>query len=61
MSKVSFDLAAGVTVVVYDSMILARKNVEMGINQAGFDANELPANQQAQAALPPECRPSGAP
>jgi hypothetical protein len=55
--KLVFNFTAGTVSVTYDSMLLARKNIELAINQAGFDANELPADPAAKAALPPECRP----
>ena len=55
--KLIFNFTAGTLSVTYDSMQLARKNIELAIAQAGFDANELPADPAARAALPPECRP----
>ncbi len=55
--RLNFDFAAGTVSVTYDSMQLALKNIELAINQAGFDANELPADPAARAALPPECKP----
>ena len=45
----------GVT-VTYDSMKLALKNLEFVIADAGFTANDTPANPAARAALPPECK-----
>lgn len=51
-----FDLSKRSITVTYDSMILARKNIEFAIAEAGFDANAVPANAQAAAALPDECR-----
>lgn len=50
------DLSQGVTRVRYDSMQLALKNIEFAITGAGFDANTYPADAEARAALPPECR-----
>jgi len=55
--KLKFDFATGTVSVTYDSMQLARKNIELAIAQAGFDANEIPADRAARDALPPECRP----
>jgi hypothetical protein len=55
--KLVFDFAAGSVTVRYDSMQLGRKNIELAITEAGFDANGLPANPVAKAALPPDCRP----
>lgn len=54
--ELSFDYNAGTVTVRYDSMQLARKNIELAIAGAGFAANEIPADQKAQAALPPECK-----
>jgi copper chaperone CopZ len=42
--------------VTYDSMKTAIKNIEFVIADAGFTANDIPANPTARAALPPECR-----
>lgn len=38
--------------VTYDSMVTARKNVEFTIAEAGFDANDIPA-QAVRPAAPP--------
>lgn len=38
--------------VVYDSMVIARKNIEYTIAGAGFDANDIPAASNAAAAKP---------
>lgn len=51
------DLQKQVIAVTYDSEKLSRKNVEFAIADAGFTANDIPANAQKQAALPVECRP----
>jgi mercuric ion binding protein len=42
--------------VTYDSMRTALKNLEFTIAKAGFDANEIPADPQARAALPADCK-----
>lgn len=42
--------------VTYNSMVIALKNIEFTIAAAGFDANDTPAQTNAVAALPPECR-----
>ena len=44
-------------VVVYDSMVIALKNIEHALAQAGFMANDVPADAAAAAALPEACRP----
>lgn len=56
LNKVDFNFTTGTVTVRYDSMLLARKNIELAIVQAGFDANELPADPAVKALLPPECR-----
>ncbi len=53
--SLKFDLQQGAVTVVYDSMMLGLKNLEHAISDAGFAANELPADPRARAALPPEC------
>lgn len=45
----------GVLTVRYDSMMLGLKNIEHAIKDAGFDANEFPADPSARAKLPKEC------
>jgi hypothetical protein len=37
-------------------MVIALKNIEFTIAEAGFDANDTKARSNAVAALPPECR-----
>ena len=56
METLAFDRAAGLLTLRYESMFLARKNIEHAIIAAGFDANELTATDEARRALPPECR-----
>lgn len=53
--KLKFDLTSRTVDVTYDSIFIARKNIEFAIADAGFKANEVPANTNAAAALPPEC------
>ena len=48
----------GIFYVRYDSMMLGLKNIEHAIKDAGFDANEFPADPAARKKLPPECLPS---
>lgn len=36
--------------VTYDSMVIARKNIEFTIAGAGFNANDIPASTNAPAA-----------
>ena len=42
--------------VTYDSMVIARKNIEFTIASAGFDANDIRAPTNAAAALPAACK-----
>ncbi len=45
----------GQVTVTYDSMKLGLKNLEGVIADAGFSANDTPADPKARAALPPAC------
>lgn len=45
----------GTLTVRYDSMMLGVKNIEHAIKDAGFDANDFPADPAARAKLPQEC------
>jgi periplasmic mercuric ion binding protein len=49
-------VGAGSVTVTYDSMRTAMKNLEHAIAKAGFDANDIPADPQARAALPGACK-----
>ncbi len=42
--------------ISYNSMILAKMNLETTIASLGFDANDTKAPSNAVAALPPQCR-----
>lgn len=47
----------GCTVIVpYNSIELSLKNLEFAVAEAGFQANHVPADADAAAKLPPECR-----
>ncbi len=50
------DYETGSVTLQYDSMILSLKNIEFVVADAGFAVNNVPANEQARAALPPGCR-----
>ncbi len=54
-SNIKVDLASRTVVVSYESLVTALKNVEFAVANAGFAANEVPANQDAAKKLPPEC------
>ncbi len=59
------DLEARTVTLVYNSLLAADKNAEYRIANAGFAVISqsqgteftIPANPEAQAALPPDCRP----
>ncbi len=55
IKSISPDFEKRELVITYNSMLLARKNLEYSIAQAGFSANDILAFSNA-AALPPECR-----
>ena len=42
--------------VKFDNVRLGRRNVEVAVRHAGFAVNDLPADEDARAKLPPECR-----
>ena len=42
--------------VQFDNVRLGRRNVEVAVRHAGFAVNDLPADKDAQARLPAECR-----
>ena len=42
--------------VPYDSIKLSLKNIEYALAKAGFQANNIPADEKARAALPESCR-----
>jgi copper chaperone CopZ len=50
------DFERGTLAVTYDSMVIAIKNIEFVIAEAGFDANDEKARPEGVAKLPPECR-----
>lgn len=54
--SVKFDIPKRQITVTYDSLLTADKNIEFLIAKAGFQANEIPADKKAQAALPAACR-----
>lgn len=53
---VRFDLAARTAWVKYDNVRLGRRNIEVAVRNAGFSVNDLSANEEARAKLPPEWR-----
>lgn len=52
----SIDYTTGEITLRYDSMKVGTKNLEDAIAQAGFSAGPFPANPEAVAKLPQECR-----
>lgn len=53
---ISMDFERKIVYVQYESLVTAWKNLEFAIAEAGFQANEVPANPDAYKALPPECK-----
>lgn len=53
---VRVDVAARKAWVTYDNVRLGRRNIEVAVRHAGFAVNDLPADDEARAKLPPECR-----
>lgn len=47
--QVVFDVKERKVVVTYDSMVIANKNIEIAIAEAGYDANGIPAIRAAAA------------
>lgn len=52
----SITVKDGVATVTYDSMKVAVKNLDFSIAEAGFDADEIPADKKAREALPADCK-----
>ncbi len=50
------DVAARKMWVDYDNVRLGRRNIEVAVRHAGFAVNDLPADEEARAKLPPECQ-----
>ena len=53
---IQIDAEKRTVTVTYESLHTAIKNIEFAIAEAGFNANEVPANLEAVRKLPPECR-----
>lgn len=53
---ITFDYENRTMALEFNSMALATKNVEHTIAKTGFTANDIPADSNAAAALPAECR-----
>lgn len=53
---IQIDVPARKAQVKYNNVRLGRRNVEVAVRNAGFDVNDLPANEEARAKLPPECQ-----
>lgn len=50
------NVAAKTVEVTFESLKLSIKNVQVTIAGAGFDADDVKANEDARKALPEECR-----
>ena len=53
---VRVDVEARKVWVDYDNVRLGRRNIEVAVRHAGFAVNDLPADEEARAKLPAECR-----
>jgi copper chaperone CopZ len=56
MDDVKIDFETRRVTVEYESLHLARKNIEFAVANAGFSANGVPANKKAAEKLPPQCK-----
>lgn len=54
--SVETDIPRHMVRVRYSSERTARRNIEVSIAGAGFDANDLPGNAERRKALPPDCQ-----
>jgi copper chaperone CopZ len=54
--SIKVDATSRDVTVLYDSINLSLKNIEYAIADAGFGANDIPANPAAAQKLPPECK-----
>lgn len=50
-NSVSVDFSRRTVTVRYESLVASLKNIEMAIADAGFAANDVPANREAAARL----------
>ncbi len=50
------DISGRTVTITYDSLLVADKNIEFMVAKAGFEANGIPRDPKAAAALPPDCR-----
>ncbi|MDA0989439.1 MAG: heavy metal-associated domain-containing protein [Verrucomicrobia bacterium] len=54
--SMELDLTSRTLLIHYDSVRHSLKNLEYSIARAGFAANDIPADETARNALPPDCR-----
>ena len=54
--RISVDRERRELTVPYDSLKLSLKNIEYALAEAGFQANDIPADEAARATLPETCR-----
>ena len=55
-ARIEVHLESRTIIVDYDSLKHSLKNLEFTVAKAGFQANEVPAYEDARGSLPPECR-----
>jgi copper chaperone CopZ len=56
LEEVKPDIENRTVFIKYNSMVIAKKNLEYAITAVGFDANDEKADKKAYDALPPECK-----
>jgi copper chaperone CopZ len=54
--SITTNLESRSLVVIFDNVRLGRRNIEVAVRHAGFAVNDLPADEEMRAKLPPECR-----
>lgn len=55
-SQIKADVATRTVEVRYDSVKQSLKNLEFAVADIGFEANDVPANAEAEQKLPADCR-----
>lgn len=56
ISDIAPNLESQTVWVTFDNVRLGRRNIEVVVRNAGFAVNDLPADEEARAKLPAECR-----
>ena len=56
VKKVNVDLGAKIAMVIFDPTVVQIENLESSISNAGYQANETSANEEAYKNLPGCCK-----